>query len=124
MQHIFQTVLPLAKFPSVILSLATCMMVQGCSYTYVDETGRINAVGIMHVTVPEKHAGIAGTFVDLTTLGVAITSGPDTSSLGVGYNRNILGSMNNDSVVMINKADTPIASHTNQNTSSTGEINE
>jgi hypothetical protein len=57
------------------------MMVQGCSYTYADETGRIHAVGLMHVTVPEKHAGIAGTFVDLTTLGIAITSGLDTSSL-------------------------------------------
>jgi len=100
------------------------MMVQGCSYTYVDETGRINAIGIMHVTVPEKHAGIAGTFVDLTTLGIAITSGPDTSSLSIGYNRDIIGSIKDDSAVLIDRSQALNTKHIEQNTSSSGNSNE
>jgi hypothetical protein len=99
-----------------------CLMLQGCAYTYVDDDdGQIHTVGLMHVTMPEENAGIAGTIVDLTTVGVSIVSGPDTASLAIGYNREVLGAIKDNSLVILNKSNSSHTKHFDKQAAHLGE---
>jgi len=81
-----------------------------CSYSYTDEAGNRRIIGIVDMTVAPAPAGspVAGSVVDVTTLGVAVARNGQGGHLSIGYTRDTVAVLNDDALV----AGNPLAART------------
>ncbi|HYH18470.1 MAG TPA: hypothetical protein VD995_07605 [Azospirillum sp.] len=76
----------------------------GCSYSYTDEAGNRRIIGFVDMTVAPAPPGtpVAGSVVDVTTLGVAITRHGQGGHLSIGYTRDTVAVLRDDALVVGN----------------------
>lgn len=92
-------------YGQLILSRSViCLLIiilNGCAYSFVDQDGRRNTVGMVWIiSDPLPVAGIAGDFLEVTTVGLSMASLPTHSSAALGYNREVTWAINNNSCIV------------------------
>lgn len=83
------------------------LVLAGCSYSFVDRQGNLHVIGFIHITekIPDKNStSIAGHVKELETLGFSIHSDQETSSISIGYSRDVRAYIKNHALVIGNPA--------------------
>jgi hypothetical protein len=71
---------------AIVASLAT-----GCSYQYVDDRGNRHVIGLVHMVTPEPGPYTSDVVAQqVTTIGAAILYVPETTGVSIGYTRNFV----------------------------------
>jgi hypothetical protein len=72
------------------------------SVSYLDDDGIRHVVGWVDLAMPTaaSSGALAGDFVDITTIGVALTNTAQGTSLSLGYSRDVVGSLLDDKAVV------------------------
>jgi len=84
--------------------LLVCVYVlSGCAFSYVDNQGRHNVIGILNLSMQgvEDDKRKAGDKVEITNIGILFSHGPIHSGLSVGYNKESTMTLKNDALVLI-----------------------
>lgn len=73
-----------------------------CAVSYVDSRGAKHVVGLVKLTIePEENwEKVAGESVSVQSVGVSVYSTPLNSGVVIGYNREILTAVRNDSTIL------------------------
>ncbi|HEY0833474.1 MAG TPA: hypothetical protein VGE72_06140 [Azospirillum sp.] len=76
----------------------------GCSYSVTDEAGNRRIIGFVDMTVTPAAPGspVAGSVVDVTTVGVALARHGQGGHLAIGYTRDTVAVLRDDALVVGN----------------------
>ncbi|AWK87499.1 hypothetical protein [Azospirillum thermophilum] len=96
----------IAFLPPILLSLVVPAL-SACSYSSIDEAGNRHVVGFVALTIAAPDAAapasgpvVAGSVVEVTTLGLAAGSSPQGGHLSLGYSREVSGLLRDDALVL------------------------
>lgn len=89
-----------ASFSRMTIVALAATALAGCSFTFIDSEGRTNRAGLIWLVTDRTPAqSIAGEFLAVTTVGLAVASLPTHASAALGYNREALLMLHNDACV-------------------------
>lgn len=79
-----------------------CALLGACSMSFEDGQGGRRIIGFVDLTVTPAPPGtpIAGKVVDLTTVGIAVADTADGGHLSLGYTRDVVAVLRDDSLVL------------------------
>ena len=107
--------LPLAS--PILGALLWVLSIAGCAYSYIDDQGVHHTVGLVKMSVQthDDHPDMAGTSIEVTSVGVAGHHTPLMSSFTIGYSREQITGLKND-VLLLDDGDETGTSAVNANT--------
>ena len=78
-------------------------LMSGCAYTYVDSKGGKHIVGLVDIKIEpgEKEGQLGGQSVEVNSIGMSIYSTPMNSGFALGYNREFIMDIHNNSCLYI-----------------------
>lgn len=81
---------------------ASCAVLTGCAYSYVDERGSRHVLGLVHIELaaPDRDPTFAGHVVDLSTFGISLNGNPSGNSFTIGYSREVTGYLRNHALAL------------------------
>ena len=83
-----------------LLILASILAGSGCAYSYVDEDGSRRVIGLVDMRISEEHGPtVAGSLVDIRTVGVSVLENAQGMSLTVGYGREVTAALRDHALV-------------------------
>lgn len=91
-----------------VMMLAGLMVpAAGCSLSYVDDAGNHHVVGLVDVTVrpADDDRTFAGSVVDVTTVGVALSRNAQGGHVSIGYTRDTTATLRDNALVVGNPLD-------------------
>jgi hypothetical protein len=79
-----------------------CALLGACSMSFDDGQGGRRIIGFVDLTVTPAPPGtpVAGKVVDLTTIGIAVADTADGGHLSLGYTRDVVAVLRDDSLVL------------------------
>ena len=100
----YLNIMNLIDFLTLSLALSISIALNGCAYSYVDESGVKHIIGLVNInieTLPEEGT-YAGKVVDMQTVGITVNSTDKGGSIAIGYNRDVSGYIKDHALVMGN----------------------
>jgi len=79
------------------------VLMSGCAYTSIDSKGAKHIVGLVDMKIEpgEKEGQLGGQSVQVTSIGMSIYSTPINTGFSVGYNREFIMDISNNSCLYI-----------------------
>lgn len=80
------------------------MLLGACAYSYTDQHGNSRIVGLVNMRIPntQEQEKIGGTNIDISTIGIFTYSTPINKGFSIGYSRERLSSIKDDSLIIPN----------------------
>lgn len=83
-------------------AVVLCVLLGACSMSFEDGQGGRRIIGFVDLTVTPAPKGspVAGDVIDLTTVGLAVASTGQGGHLSIGYTRDVVATLHDDSLVL------------------------
>tara|TARA_Y100000052_G_scaffold5636_1_gene5252 strand:- start:12548 stop:12859 length:312 start_codon:yes stop_codon:yes gene_type:complete len=88
------------KFKRYVI-LLFLLIISGCAISYVDVKGQKRIIGLVNLTLSDKADDQGADKVEVTSIGLLVSSNPVSTGLSVGYTKEVTMKINDNALILM-----------------------